>query len=664
MAHTMNGLTRAMQTSIAEVGITQNGFYQHHQLHRHQGALTNHYQHCDLSKGFQEDRSGNNSSQQELSNGDTHVTVVQIEQKQSVTNNKSDEQHFQQLHTQKPENNGLSKIACQKNSNMAGTEFVTVLTIASPTTSLVTPSISCCNLGSSSLPTLLPSYVSSSQKVYVDNRRGEIEEEVTIYRLPGERLGMALRFDGGQSVCQTIRRVFVQSISANSPASKAIGLMLGILREGDEILQIDGRISSTLTRHECITLLQDAPVCVRLMVRRLSSNLCLCCQAYVVPSDAKSNLSPCCPPATVAQLSDSINQQAVQKEHFSTATVFVSSSEPLLSDSLASSKKVPPPVPPRMATTTLSIKRKPKQIQASYELSNLEPLHVPEPTSGNQPTEQMPPIEKPPRRKNQLQSGNNPPPLPPRRPKGPPPKPPVDRTVESNSVVSSSSAAAISSASLTATSTKSVPSLVTVITTKVSDVISTTNRCQQSLAPIQKSSIDATISTLPTSNTTCKSNPIKANTTPKVTFTISNSKVSSFIRQTAEKLHRKLSGKSASDENEEAKHYKANKLLDQQSRLLLDETIKLNKICDLEKNIKLSAKQAVINVNNEPTEKFKLEHSSSSANELIQLTDFPCVPSAAIYIDSCNDVDANSVRVLLLLLSYKKFDFILYISGY
>ncbi|KPM04338.1 PDZ domain containing protein 3 [Sarcoptes scabiei] len=98
-----------------------------------------------------------------------------------------------------------------------------------------------------------------NQTVHVDNKRGEIDEEVTIYRLPGERLGMALRFDGGQSATETIRRVFVQSISMNSPSSKAIGLMLGMLREGDEILQIDGRQSSSLTRLECITLLRDAP---------------------------------------------------------------------------------------------------------------------------------------------------------------------------------------------------------------------------------------------------------------------------------------------------------------------------------------------------------------------------------------------------------------------
>ncbi|KAL3223835.1 hypothetical protein MRX96_027143 [Rhipicephalus microplus] len=46
-------------------------------------------------------------------------------------------------------------------------------------------------------------------------------EEVLVYRLPGERLGMALKFVGGTAAGDKVSRVFIQSITPESPASRA-----------------------------------------------------------------------------------------------------------------------------------------------------------------------------------------------------------------------------------------------------------------------------------------------------------------------------------------------------------------------------------------------------------------------------------------------------------
>lgn len=48
-----------------------------------------------------------------------------------------------------------------------------------------------------------------------------ILDHATIYRLPGERLGMALKFVGGTNAGDTVSRVFIQSINPDSPASRA-----------------------------------------------------------------------------------------------------------------------------------------------------------------------------------------------------------------------------------------------------------------------------------------------------------------------------------------------------------------------------------------------------------------------------------------------------------
>lgn len=61
-----------------------------------------------------------------------------------------------------------------------------------------------------------------------------LEEEVEVYRLPGERLGFGLKFEGGNKTSERVRRLFVQSCAEQSPASRA-KCSWGTLGEGDEV---------------------------------------------------------------------------------------------------------------------------------------------------------------------------------------------------------------------------------------------------------------------------------------------------------------------------------------------------------------------------------------------------------------------------------------------
>lgn len=64
--------------------------------------------------------------------------------------------------------------------------------------------------------------------------QGPLEEEVEVYRLPGERLGFGLKFEGGNKTSERVRRLFVQSCAEQSPASRA-RCSWGTLGEGDEV---------------------------------------------------------------------------------------------------------------------------------------------------------------------------------------------------------------------------------------------------------------------------------------------------------------------------------------------------------------------------------------------------------------------------------------------
>lgn len=92
-------------------------------------------------------------------------------------------------------------------------------------------------------------------------------EIVTVYRLPGERLGFGLKFQGGTKTNEKVQRLFIQSCDPESPASKARATW-GSLGEGDEILQIDSEAVTGMTRIECVKCLKDRNVAINLRVKK------------------------------------------------------------------------------------------------------------------------------------------------------------------------------------------------------------------------------------------------------------------------------------------------------------------------------------------------------------------------------------------------------------
>lgn len=91
------------------------------------------------------------------------------------------------------------------------------------------------------------------------------QEEVLVYRLPGERLGFGLKFEGGVKTAETVRRLFIQSCAIDSPASRT-ETSWGGLREGDEVIAIDEAPVNEMTRLACVHRLKDSPVVLKLLV--------------------------------------------------------------------------------------------------------------------------------------------------------------------------------------------------------------------------------------------------------------------------------------------------------------------------------------------------------------------------------------------------------------
>lgn len=78
---------------------------------------------------------------------------------------------------------------------------------------------------------------SATSKSLSNGMDGYLEEEVEVFRLPGERLGFGLKFEGGNKTAERVRRLFVQSCAEQSPASRA-KCSWGTLGEGDEVIMI------------------------------------------------------------------------------------------------------------------------------------------------------------------------------------------------------------------------------------------------------------------------------------------------------------------------------------------------------------------------------------------------------------------------------------------
>lgn len=99
----------------------------------------------------------------------------------------------------------------------------------------------------------------------------DVTEEVLVYRLPGERLGFGLKFEGGTKANEFVKRLFIQSCAADSPASR-VNSSWGKLAEGDEVLEIDSIPVNTMTRIDCVRCLKDSNVAIKLLVRHIYDN--------------------------------------------------------------------------------------------------------------------------------------------------------------------------------------------------------------------------------------------------------------------------------------------------------------------------------------------------------------------------------------------------------
>ena len=116
------------------------------------------------------------------------------------------------------------------------------------------------------------------------------EEELTIVRRPGEKLGFGLRFEGGGRASETVRRLYIQCCSPQSPAARAASSWGGIV-EADQILAIAGQRVDQLTRLQCVKALKgkqergetvggmtnddwfsDCPVSVNMRIRHYFTN--------------------------------------------------------------------------------------------------------------------------------------------------------------------------------------------------------------------------------------------------------------------------------------------------------------------------------------------------------------------------------------------------------
>lgn len=91
-------------------------------------------------------------------------------------------------------------------------------------------------------------------------------EAVLVYRLPGERLGFGLKFEGGTKAAEFVERLFIQSCAPDSPASR-VRSSWGTLKEGDEVLEIDSIPVKTMTRIDCVRCLKDSNVVIKLLIK-------------------------------------------------------------------------------------------------------------------------------------------------------------------------------------------------------------------------------------------------------------------------------------------------------------------------------------------------------------------------------------------------------------
>jgi PDZ domain len=90
-------------------------------------------------------------------------------------------------------------------------------------------------------------------------------ELVEVHRVGDEKIGFGLKFEGGIKNNEKIVRLFIQSCSPNTPASRATASW-GVLREGDEILEINSMRATQMSRLECVSNLKNSAGVIKLLI--------------------------------------------------------------------------------------------------------------------------------------------------------------------------------------------------------------------------------------------------------------------------------------------------------------------------------------------------------------------------------------------------------------
>ncbi|KAF2883587.1 hypothetical protein ILUMI_22582 [Ignelater luminosus] len=156
----------------------------------------------------------------------------------------------------------------KQTANKDGMDFVTVVSVGSEETSVQQSDEekSSNDEVSSENDQQNSGYVTVLKIGQTNSPPKEVVEEVLVYRLPGERLGFGLKFEGGTKAAEFVKRLFIQSCAPDSPASM-VHCSWGKLTEGDEVLNIDSLPVTSMTRIDCVRCLKDSNVVIKLLVR-------------------------------------------------------------------------------------------------------------------------------------------------------------------------------------------------------------------------------------------------------------------------------------------------------------------------------------------------------------------------------------------------------------
>lgn len=149
----------------------------------------------------------------------------------------------------------------------SGDDYVTVVTVEEITAEIKNEEKKIVDDEGTSLE-IVPTKASQFVTVLSINGDADVDTEVVnVHRRTNERLGFGLKFQGGTKNNEKVEKLYIQSCADDSPASRARATW-GELKEGDEILEINGISVRTLTRIQCVQKLKDGLDPLKLLIKQ------------------------------------------------------------------------------------------------------------------------------------------------------------------------------------------------------------------------------------------------------------------------------------------------------------------------------------------------------------------------------------------------------------